>query len=297
MKIETWIKKNTASLQGKTVAITGATGGLGNALCRQWARLGADLILLDRNQTRSAALEQNLRTEFPAVEIRRIPLDLEDLQMAENAACALNEAGIDVFIHNAGAYSIPRHLCASGYENVFQINFATPYYLIQRILPMLRERKGRVVAVGSIAHRYSKTDTKDLDFRTRRAASKVYGNAKRYLMVSLDLLFEKEQEASLSIVHPGITFTNITAHYPKWIFAIIKNPMKIIFMKPAKAALCILRGVFEPTASKEWIGPWLFDIWGRPQKSKLRSISSQERKQIALTAEQVYQQCKKILSP
>ena len=35
----------------------------------------------------------------------------------------------------------------------------------------------------------------------------------------------------IAVTHPGITQTNITAHYPKLIFAVIKNPMKLIFMK------------------------------------------------------------------
>ena len=42
-----------------------------------------------------------------------------------------------------------------------------------------------------------------------------------------------------------LTFTNITAHCPKLIFAIIKYPMKIIFMKPRKAALSIVAKLFS----------------------------------------------------
>ena len=113
------------------------------------------------------------------------------------------------------------------------------------LLPVLRERGGRVVAVGSIAHNYSETDPADVDFSSRTRASRVYGNAKRYLMFSLYGLFENESNVSLAVCHPGITFTNITAHYPKAVFAIIKNPMKVIFMKPERACLSIVRGVFE----------------------------------------------------
>lgn len=295
MKINNWIQKNTTSLVGKTVALTGSTGGLGRELCFHLLGLGADLILLDRNPARAEALDRELLARFPQASIRRIPLDLEDLQMAENAAQKLTASGIDVFIHNAGAYSIPRHLCRSGYENVFQINFATPYYIIRKLLPMLRERNGRVVIVGSIAHTYSETDPADLDFRSRKAASKVYGNAKRYLMAGLEALFEGESAVSLAVTHPGITFTNITAHYPKFIFAIIKHPMKILFMKPKKAALCILKGIFEPTAPAEWIGPRLFQIWGLPAKRRYRSIPQSERKEIAAIAEQVYRQCQGIM--
>ncbi len=290
MNIEKWKKSNTESLSGKTIAVTGSTGGLGQALCAYLASLGASLVLLDRNPDRSAAHKAFLSERYGA-DVECITLDLESLSSAEKAVSELTRIGIDIFIHNAGAYSIPRHKCESGYGNVFQINFATPYYMIKRLLPSLSERKGRVIAVGSIAHNYSRIDEKDIDFETRKAASKVYGNAKRYLMYSLFELFKDETETSLSIVHPGIAFTNITAHYPKLIFAVIKNPMKVIFMKPRKAALSILRGAFEDTPYCEWIGPRWFDVWGVPKKKALKTADADERIMISRIAEEVYKKC------
>lgn len=290
MRIGKWLRQNTQSLAGKRIAITGSTGGLGKELCSYLASLGASLILLDRNGERSESHRQSLMERFGA-EVVCIPLDLEDLLSAETATDRLLKMGIDVFLHNAGAYSIPRHPCASGYDNVFQINFATPYYMIHRLLPMLRANRGRVVVVGSIAHNYSVIDPCDVDFSTRRAASKVYGNAKRFLMFSLMELFEGEKEASLSVTHPGIAFTNITAHYPKLIFAVIKHPMKVIFMKPKKAALSVLRGVFEGTGPCEWIGPRLFGIWGIPKKQRLRTCTQKEREKIAQLSATVLKTC------
>ena len=78
------------------------------------------------------------------------------------------------------------------------------------------------------------------------------------------------------MVHPGITFTNITAHYPKWLFALIKHPMQVIFMPARRAALSVLKGVFESTAYGEWIGPRLFDVWGLPRKRKLHTFTAAE---------------------
>ena len=292
MKIERWLREHTQSLCGKRVAVTGSTGGLGKELCSYLAALGASLVLLDRNATRSNTHKESLQARFPNLEVTCVPLDLEDLLSAEAAVMRLRELKIDVFLHNAGAYSIPRHKCASGYDNVFQINFATPYYIIRRLLPDLCERGGRVVAVGSIAHRYSRIDETDVDFSRRRAASKVYGNAKRYLMYGLFSLFEHERDVSLAITHPGITFTNITAHYPKLIFALIKHPMKRIFMSPRRAALSVLRGVFEETAYATWIGPACFDIWGAPKKKKLRGCDTDERARIAALSEAVFETCR-----
>ena len=288
MTTKAYLQLHTASLVGKTVAITGSTGDLGRVWTEYLASLGASLLLLDRNRERSEALRDTL-TAAHGIEVRCIRLDLEDMSTVREATHALAQVPIDIFIHNAGAYKIPRHLCESGLDNVFQINFASPYYMIRTLLPTLRARRGHVVAVGSIAHNYSHIDEEDMDFSTRRAPSKVYGNAKRHLMYSLLELFRNETDVTLSIVHPGITLTNMTAHFPKPLFAIMKYPMKVIFMRPSRACLSLLRGVFEPCAPDEWIGPRYFRVWGLPKKQKLQTADAAERKAIAVRGEHVYQ--------
>lgn len=282
MNTEKWFIKNTVSLVGKTVAVTGTTGGIGRELCFYLASLGASLILLDRNKERSEKLKNDLLTNFSKINVECLTVDLERFETAKSVCETLKTRRVDVFIHNAGAYSIPRHICNTGYDNVFQINFVSPYYMIRELSPNLE----RVVVVGSIAHNYSHIDPNDIDFSTRKAASKVYGNAKRFLMFSLYEYFKNRE--ILSVTHPGITFTNITNHYPKLIFTIIKNPMKIIFMKPKKAAFSVLRGVFDFTSYHEWIGPRGFDIWGLPKKKKLKTCSIKESERIGKIAEDIY---------
>ena len=288
MRIKTWLQKNTRRLEGKTVALTGSTGGLGLALSEHLAGLGASLILLDRNPFRSEENKRRLLTRYPSAQIVCKTLDLADPESVYRVTAELLSSPPDIFIHNAGAYSIPRHICSSGYENVYQINFVSPYYMIRTLLPAMRVRGGHVMAVGSIAHRYSKIDETDIDFKTRRAASRVYGNAKRYLMFSLSDLFKGETEVTLAVTHPGITATNITAHYPKVIYALIKYPMRVIFMRPRRAVLSLLAGVFSETKENEWLGPRFFDIWGTPKKKRLRSARENERLAIARIADEVF---------
>jgi short-subunit dehydrogenase len=288
MDYKKWLNENTESLSGKTVAVTGTTGGLGKELCDFIASLGARLILMDRNKKRSEAHRDELKTRH-GCDVECINVDLEDINSVKGATGELlSNYEPDIFIHNAGAYSIPRKKCDTGMDNVFQINFVSPYYMIRKMLPELKKRGGRVIVVGSIAHNYSKIDVRDVDFATRKQASKVYGNAKRYLMFSLYELFKNEENVTLSVTHPGITFTNITAHYPKVIFALIKHPMKVIFMKPKKAALCIVKGVFDGCGLNEWIGPRLFNVWGLPKKQSLKTCPEGERLMIAANAEQIY---------
>lgn len=293
MSLERWIKRHTHRLDGKTVAVTGTTGGIGVHLCRHLAALGADLVFINRNLSRSQAQKVELKEQFPNINIEILTVDLEDFQSVKAVTEQLKALPLDGFIHNAGAYSIPRRICDTGFDNVFQINFVSPYYIIRELMPDLQARNGCAVAVGSIAHNYSKIDPKDVDFSTYRAASKVYGNAKRHLTYGLLELFSGQQSARLAIAHPGITFTNITAHYPKVIFALIKHPMKIIFMRPKKAALCVLDGLFEVCTPHQWIGPRWFDIWGLPKRKALKTASPDERRQIADRGEKIYRDLKK----
>ena len=291
-KYKKWLDKNTESLKGKRVSITGSTGGLGRELSRYLAYLGAELVLVDRNLTRSLTLKSELEAEFPATMIRCITADLSDLSSVKAAAIELNSLGIDYLIHNAGAYSIPRKVCDTGYDNVFQINFLSPYYLTRTVMGGIKEKGGKVVIVGSIAHNYSKTDKGDVDFKTRKKASLVYGNAKRFISYSALKLTENPDAPEISVTHPGISFTGITSHYPKLIFALIKYPMKIIFMRREKAALSILKGVFDSTKPYEWIGPRLFNVWGLPTQKPLKTATAEEIDFIFNEAQRIYEEVK-----
>ena len=288
MSVKKWIQKNTGSLKDKTVAITGSTGSLGRALCHYLASLGASLILLDRNTARSEAFRDELLAQYPSLTVTCIHTDLESMESVKQTADDLCTRRVHVFIHNAGAYAIPRHKCDTGLDNVFQINFLSPYYLIRRLMPHLRTRQGRVVIVSSIAHNYAKSDPEDIDFSARKRASHVYGNAKRYLTFALAELFKNENDVSLAITHPGICHTGITSHYPKPINALIKYPMKLLFMRPKKACLSALRGVFCRTDDGWWLEPRFFGIWGAPMLHPLQTASSEERATIANTAEILY---------
>lgn len=287
-KYKKWLDKNTKSLYGKKVAITGSTGGLGRELSRYLLYLGAELILVDRNISRSLAFKSELETEFNGSSVKCITADLSDFSSVKTASAELKTLDIDYLIHNAGAYSIPRKVCDTGYDNVFQINFLSPYYLTRTLMGGIAERGGKIVIVGSIAHNYSKTDKNDIDFKTRKKASLVYGNAKRFITYSALKLTESEMAPDISVTHPGISFTGITSHYPKLIFALIKYPMKVIFMRREKASLSILKGVFDSTKPYEWIGPRLFNVWGLPTKKKLNTASHYEIDFIYTEAEKIY---------
>lgn len=287
MNIDRWIKENTSSLKDKRVAISGSTGGIGREICRILAKLGAEIIMLDRSRERAMAIAEELVSEFPDVSINYMRLDLEDTACVKKVTEVLLYDTPDYLILNAGAYHIPRKACDLGYNNVLQINYISPYYMARTLLSKIKERGGRIIAVGSIAHAYSETDESDYDFSSRSASSLVYGNAKRRLMYSFAELGE-----GACIAHPGITLTNITAHYPKLIFAIIKHPMKVIFMKPRSACLSIVKTMFADIKPQTWTGPRWFDVWGRPSEKPLGKIKDSEKAAISDFAEKCYNEMK-----
>lgn len=280
------LKNRGDNLINKIVVLFGATGGIGNELCRYLLTLGVKLIMVDRNPQKAAALKEKLLNEFQNGSVETITADLEDLSSVKSAVEHLKKLPLYAIIHNAGAYSIPRKNLDTGLDNVFAINCAYPYYITKELLPNLKG--GKVIVVGSIAHNYSKSDRNDIDFKTRTKASLVYGNAKRYLMYAILRLSKESKDVEFAVTHPGITFTNITAHYPKLIFAIIKHPMKIIFMKPRLAALSIIDGLFNKTESYSWIGPRFFNIWGKPSKKTLKTAGICERERMYDACEEIY---------
>lgn len=244
--------------------------------------------MVDRNPEKAALLRKKLLNKAPYSVITNLSVDLSEIASVKQVCSQLCDTDIDFLIHNAGAYKIPRKICSTGLDNIFQINFASPYFITRQLMPVLAKRQGKVIVVGSIAHTYSKTDPNDVDFATRKPVSLVYGNAKRYLMFSMFQLSREQPQLKLAVVHPGITVTNITAHYPKLLYTIIKYPMKLIFMSPKNAALNIIEGFFHTPHFCHWIGPRFFNLWGLPAIKKLKTCSQEEILQISQKAKEIY---------
>ena len=283
-KAQRFLKTYEKALLNKTIALTGCTGGIGKELCKFILYLGGNLIMVDRTEEKSESLKKELLSVFPNSTIDRIKADMSDIEAVKSAVRELKNHKIDYLIHNAGAYKIPRMICENGYDNVFNINFISPYYITKSLL----ENVGHFIIVGSIANYYSKADFKDIDFKNKNASSLVYGNAKRYLMYSHFELFKNHPQKRLSVTHPGITLTGITDHYPKWLFPILKPIMKTVFMRPKTAALSILEGLFAETKPYTWIGPRVFNIWGKPSLNKIKKADDTEISFIYQKAEEIY---------
>lgn len=289
MNIKKWIKNNCQNLYGKKVVLTGATGGIGKEVSFLLSELNAHLILACRNIELAEKLAKEIKMVHQNAKVDFVELDLCNIQSVKNCINNLKKyKGIDILINNAGVYNVPLNKLESGYNNIFEINFVNTYYFTKQLLPELEKKKDAVcITLGSIAHNYAKIDENDIDFSSKRKASLVYGNSKRFLMFSLYELF-KDKKVNLSIVHPGITLTNMTSHYHKAINWLVKIGVKLLFPNPKKASLNILYGINHYTVYHEWIGPSLFNIWGKPKIKKLKTCSKKESNIIFQIAEKIY---------
>ena len=137
-------------LRGKTVWITGASAGLGEALAHAFAARGARLLLSARRRER---LEQVARAIDGETEV--LPLDLAALDtLADKTQEAVARMGpIDVMVHNAGVGQ--RALVTESTFDVdralMEVNFLGPLAVTKALLPsMLAQGGGSFVVVSSV---------------------------------------------------------------------------------------------------------------------------------------------------
>ncbi len=292
MNIKKWINENTHDLTGKTIAITGSTGDIANELVKEIGKLNANFIFINRNTKKTQEQINYLLSLHPNLKCEFIKCDLSDFESVKSTTKILQEKHIDTLFFCAGAYNIPRYKTDLGYDNVFQINFISQYYIAKTLSSNIKSVGGKIIAVSSIAHNYSKIKENDIDFSNQKKHSKVYGNAKRFLTYALMELCKKEN-VNLSIVHPGLTLTEMTNHYPKAINWLVKLAIGIFCPSIKKASLSLIKGIFTTTSYHEWIGPSILQIYGKPKKIKLKTCSEIESKKIFEIAEYIYLKIKK----
>lgn len=291
MNIKKFLDKNCIDLKDKVIVLNGSTGGLGQYIAKMLVMKNANLILLDRDLVKGEILKKQLKEINGNVFIKQIPVDLSNFNSLIDGIKQLNEfEKIDALILNAGAYHLPR-VQSDEYNQVFKINFISPYFLAKKLLPKLRKSSlAKVVVMSSLAYKFTTFNSNDIDYTSSNNANKIYGNSKRFLMTSLFELFKNEKKVTLSIVHPGITYTNITRHFNKFLKFIIKVPMKIVFNSPKKASICAILGLNTTLNSYEWLGPKYFDIWGKPIPKNIKKISENKKLDIYNLANEIYNQ-------
>ncbi|OJX81159.1 SDR family oxidoreductase [Magnetospirillum sp. 64-120] len=139
----------------RTVFVTGATAGFGEAIARAYAKLGARLILCGRRQDRLAALVAEL-----GVPCHILVLDVRDRKAVEDAVAGLPAPffAIDVLVNNAGlALGVsPAHESSlDDWETMIDTNVKGLMTMTRAVLPgMVKRDRGHVVNMSSIAGTY-----------------------------------------------------------------------------------------------------------------------------------------------
>jgi NAD(P)-dependent dehydrogenase (short-subunit alcohol dehydrogenase family) len=137
---------------GKTVAITGADGGIGQALCRYFGAEGAKIAAIDRRPSVEGFAER-LRSEGFTAEFAVLDIGDAEAVARSFAALAGKLGGIDVLINNAGFSNHPTFAKTdpAGWRDDVNGNLNGAYNCAHAVLPdMINKRRGAIVNVGSV---------------------------------------------------------------------------------------------------------------------------------------------------
>lgn len=140
-------------IEGSTVMVTGASGGIGGAIARQLAEQGANLVLIGRNASRL----EGVQTEFQSLGVRVVVLSADlakpgaPAAVAQQALRSVKE--VDALVNCAGVqnFGFFADEAATDTAALFHVNVVAPMALVNAMLPhMLARQKGQIMNIGSI---------------------------------------------------------------------------------------------------------------------------------------------------
>lgn len=131
----------------KTALITGALGGIGQALCSEFQKAGYFVIGTDKREGKCACdafLNVDIRDLYSKAEVRE--------RVLGEVRAILGERGLTVLINNAASQVLNKtdDVKISDWDDTLETNLVAPFLLIQSLLPDLEKAKGSVVNIASI---------------------------------------------------------------------------------------------------------------------------------------------------
>jgi len=201
---------------GRLVAITGATSGIGYATAREYASHGANLLVINRNEEKALNLCEEIKRDF-GVECDFMLADFAHISEVKKVGKELanSDLNIDVFIHNAGVYLTEKTISDDGLEMVFQVDHLSSFILNYILKDKLKaQRKCRIILVNSEGHRFAilGLNLDDLNWEKRRYSGlKSYGSAKTAQLLTMIKFNDYFQNSDVTInaMHPGNVKTNM----------------------------------------------------------------------------------------
>ena len=186
--------------RGKAL-ITGASSGIGEALARQFAEKGFDLVITARRESNLQDLAEALEIEN-GIKVDIVACDLSTTEGLDYLLGAIDPLSIDVLVNNAGV-AYPGTFPEQNFEDIsslLSLNITALTRLIHAILPSMIERgAGRIMNVASVA-----------SFQPVPSMS-VYAASKAFVLSLTESLSEelKGTGVSTTALCPGMTKTDL----------------------------------------------------------------------------------------
>ncbi|MCH2501923.1 MAG: SDR family oxidoreductase [Dehalococcoidia bacterium] len=201
-------------MAGKTCLVTGATDGIGRVTALELAHMGADVVIVGRNQAKCAATAIDMREESGNASVEYLVADLSSQEEVRRLADEFKQRHqrLDVLVNNAGAIHLSRKNSADGIEMTFALNHLSYFLLTNLLLDVLSaSAPARVVNVASSVHMKAKLDLFDVHAPRRYAGLRAYSRSKL-----CNVLFTYELARRLdgtgitaNALHPGLVASNI----------------------------------------------------------------------------------------
>jgi len=203
--------KSVGEFTGKTVVVTGANSGIGQAAAVEFARRGATVALVGRDEARLAAAVDAI----PGTQ--GFQADFASFASVRDLAAQLGKAfpRIDVLCNNAGAIVHSRQSTVDGHERTIQANHLAPFLLSHLLHDRLTG--GRIVNTASDAHSGGRLDPAHLDVpEAGYRPMTVYGSSKQ-----ANILFAAEAARRWPDIlsfsyHPGVVRTRFGRGNPMY---------------------------------------------------------------------------------
>jgi NAD(P)-dependent dehydrogenase (short-subunit alcohol dehydrogenase family) len=228
-------------LKGKTILITGANSGIGKVTATELAKLGANIVMVCRNEEKAKAVQEDINALTGLNNIDLYIADMSSHSSIKKFADAFYKKhnSLDVLINNAGAIANKRTENEDGIEMTMATNHLGYFLTTHYMLPALKQASNaRIVNVASLAHRFTSYTPTNLN------AEQNYNYFRQYCLSKLcNILFTKQLSEALkntanitaNSLHPG----NISSNFGKTGTPFFKFVMKnfgFVLTSPEKGA-------------------------------------------------------------
>jgi NAD(P)-dependent dehydrogenase (short-subunit alcohol dehydrogenase family) len=201
-------------MRGKTVLITGATNGIGKVTALEIAKMGASVVIVGRNRSRTEAVASEIKAAAGNNAVDILIGDLSSMADVRRVADEFKQKyqRLDVLINNAGAVFSNRQESVDGYEVTFALNHLSYFLLTNLLLETLKaSAPSRIINVSSDAHRGASLDFDDLQ-TIKSYGMGGFGAYSRSKLANVLFTYELAQRlagtgVTANVLHPGLVAT------------------------------------------------------------------------------------------